>query len=103
MTPTSPQPNPDGSDVRSAVQQQANDPPPDAVQSCPQDKTWVGFRLVDMEGNPVGGKQYRAKLSDGSIKQGTLDDSGRVRFDGIPPGTCTISFIDLDKEAWERI
>jgi hypothetical protein len=56
-----------------------------------------------MEGNPVGGKQYRAKLSDGSIKQGTLDDSGRVRFDGIPPGTCTISFIDLDKEAWERI
>jgi hypothetical protein len=90
--------------VRQAVQQQSNDTgPPPVVQPCAVAKTWVEFRLVDMEGNPVSGQRYKVTLSDGSIQEGTLDKSGRVHFDGIVSGTCSISFLDLDKEAWERI
>ena len=88
--------------VQSAVQQQATDPPPPAVNPCPG-KTWVEFLLLDMEGNPMGGKRYKVTLPDGSVKQGTLDQSGRVRFDSIQPGTATISYLDYDKEAWERV
>ncbi len=102
MTPDPGQPDIRSSEVNNAVQQQANDPPPADIQPCPMQKTWVEFRLLDMEGNPVAGKKYKVKLSDGSVHQGTLDNSGKVRFDGIPPGSCSISF-DLDKEAWERI
>lgn len=65
-------------------------------------KTWVEVCLVDMEGNPVGGKHYLIKTPSGAVEEGNLDGSGRVRINNIDPGTCTICFPDLDLEAWER-
>lgn len=64
-------------------------------------KTWVEVCLVDMEGKPVGGKHYLIKTPSGAVEEGNLDTSGRVRVNNIDPGTCTISFPDLDREAWE--
>ena len=91
-------------DARQAVKKQSEGPgPPPDVQPCPIEKTWVEFCLVDMEGNPVSGQRYRAKLTDGSVREGKTPKSGCVRFDGIPPGTATIAYLDLDEEAWERI
>ena len=34
--------------------------------------------------------------------EGTLDDKGLGCVDGIEPGTCKITFPDLDQEAWEK-
>jgi hypothetical protein len=65
-------------------------------------KTWVEVHLVDMEGNPVGGKHYLIRTPSGAVEEGNLDSSGRVRINNIDPGTCMISFPDLDREAWER-
>jgi len=67
------------------------------------EKTWVEFVVVDMEGNPVGDHPYRVTLPDGSVNEGVLDKSGKVRFNGIDPGTCQFSLTDLDRDAWQQI
>jgi hypothetical protein len=64
-------------------------------------KTWVEFRLIDMEGNPVGNMHYTVVLPSGAAEDGYLDSSGSVRFNGIDPGDCTITFPDLDRDAWD--
>jgi hypothetical protein len=90
--------------IRAAIHRQSQDQgPPGPVQTCGKVLTWVEVRLLDMEGNPVAGKRYSIKLPDGSVKQGSLDNSGRARVDGIEPGTCMISFPELDEEAWDRV
>jgi len=66
-------------------------------------KTWVEMQVVDMEGNPVPDKKYICVLPDGSVRDGSLDKSGRVRFDGIDPGNCVFTLTELDREAWDRI
>ena len=90
-------------DAQQGVQAQQGSTPPDAVQGCPGPTTWVEFCLVDMEGNPVGGKRYRAQLPGGATPEGTLPQSGCVRFDGIQPGMASISFPEFDQDAWEPI
>lgn len=91
-------------DARQAVNKQSDGPgPPPDVQPCPQDKTWVEFCLLDMEGNPVSGQRYRVTLADGSKSEGRTPKSGRVRFDGVSHGTVSIAYLDLDEDAWERI
>ncbi len=65
-------------------------------------KSWIEIELVDEEDNPVPGERYRITLPDGkTLAEGRLDDKGFARVDGIDPGTCQITFPDLDKEAWE--
>lgn len=78
---------------------QAPAPAPLARQTT---KTWIEVCLVDMEGHPVGGKHYLIKTPSGAVEEGNLDGSGRVRLNNIDPGACTITFPDLDREAWER-
>jgi hypothetical protein len=91
-------------DVRQGIRQQsAQQEPPSSVKSCPLARTWVEFVLLDMEGNPVSGQRYKVGLPDGTTRQGTLDATGTVRVEGIRHGTCTISFVDLDQDAWESI
>lgn len=79
---------------------QARAPAPPPRQTA---KTWVEVHLVDMEGNPVGGKHYLIKTPSGAVEEGNLDSNGRVRLNNLDPGTCMISFPDLDREAWERV
>jgi type VI secretion system secreted protein VgrG len=65
-------------------------------------KSWIEIELVDEEGNPVPGEAYKVTLPDGSVDSGTLDEKGFCRIDGIDPGTCQITFPNLDKDAWEK-
>jgi len=82
---------------------QQDSAPKPAVQPCPLAPTWVEFRLVDMEGNPVGDVQYKVTDPDGKVKEGKLGKDGKVRLDGIHQGTCLISFPELDRDNWERV
>jgi type VI secretion system secreted protein VgrG len=66
-------------------------------------KSWIEIELVDEEDNPVPGEKYKITLPDGAVAQGTLDEKGFARVEGIDPGTCQITFPELDKDAWERI
>ncbi len=66
-----------------------------------QEKTWVQFELVDAEGAGIGGARYRLQLPDGSVREGSLDGDGSVRVPNIDPGTCQISFPDIDAGEWK--
>jgi hypothetical protein len=65
-------------------------------------KTWVEFELLDQKGRPVPRARYRLKVTDGSVREGSLDENGRVRVTGLDPGTCDISFLDFDGREWHR-
>ena len=72
-----------------------------AVQPCPL--VWIEIELVDEKNQPVSGETYRIVLTDGTVAEGTLNSQGKARYDGIPPGSCRVTFPNLDKEAWERV
>ncbi len=67
-----------------------------------QKKSWIEIELVNDDGKPVPGEKYRVTLPDGTtIDEGTLDEKGRARVEGIDPGTCKVTFPNLDKDAWK--
>ena len=75
------------------------------VQPCPsrKKKTWIEIRLVGENDKPVPDVAYRIWLPDGQTRNGKLDGDGSARVDDIDPGTCMVTFPDLDMEAWEGI
>ena len=78
----------------------------EAVAACPpapKKKTWIAIELVGEDNKPIPGVAYRIVLTDGTKQEGTLDEHGSARVDGIDPGTCVVTFPDLDKDAWQGI
>jgi hypothetical protein len=64
---------------------------------------WIEIRLVGSDGQPVPSEQYRIQLPTGEFAEGNLDNDGRARVDGIPnPGTCQVTFPNLEADAWVR-
>ncbi len=74
-------------------------PPPPKPQE--ENLTWVGVELVDDSGKPVPNAAYRAKLPDGSITEGTTDDEGKAKIEGVTPGSVQIQFPDIHGDEWK--
>jgi len=67
-----------------------------------EEKTWIEIRLVDDDDLPVAGERYRIDFADGSApRYGRLDAQGYAYVAGIPAGSCTVSFPDLDERDWQ--
>ena len=64
-------------------------------------KSWIAIKLVDEDGLCIPGEEYRITLPDGTAVEDYLDEKGFARVDGIDPGTCQVTFPELDKEAWK--
>jgi len=70
----------------------------------PEKKHWIEIELVDEDNHPVPGEPYAIKLPDGeTVAEGTLDDKGFARVDGIDPGSCEVTFPRLDKSGWKGL
>lgn len=65
-------------------------------------KTWITIRLVDDDDQPVAGTRYRLKMPDGDTREGTLDANGIAHVEGIDPGECEVTLLDLDADTWDR-
>jgi hypothetical protein len=77
--------------------------PPEDEAAEENKKSWIEIEMIDEAGKPVAGLGYRITLSDGAtIAEGTLDEKGFARLEGIEPGDCKITFPTLDEEAWEK-
>lgn len=75
---------------------------PPAPAPAAAQKSWIEIKLTDSAGKPVANQRYRIKLPDGSVQEGRLDAFGYAEYYGINPGTCEVTFPDLDKESWGR-
>lgn len=66
-------------------------------------KSWIEIELLTKKGKPVSGEPYKVTLPDGAtVAEGTLDERGFARVEGIDPGTCKVTFPKLDKKTWNR-
>ncbi|MDC3956757.1 hypothetical protein KEG38_23050 [Polyangium jinanense] len=79
-------------------------PPPSSSSSSAvsADEAWVEIELVDDDDppKPRAGARYRIELEGGKVVEGTLDDQGKARVDGIPSGSGTVTFPDIDGSTW---
>lgn len=71
--------------------------PVDPVDPGEDKDTWIEVRMKNTDGVPMVGERYRLKLPDGTVREGTLNDAGAVRIEGIDPGLCELTFPDLDR------
>ncbi len=66
----------------------------------PEKKAWVELELLDAKGNPLAGELFRVTLAGGKLVEGVLDDSGRVRLEGLAEGDVEVTFPNLDAADW---
>jgi type VI secretion system secreted protein VgrG len=71
---------------------------PPKYEPDPAKTNWVGVELVDQDGNPVPRRRYKVKTPKGQVQESFLDENGKARIEGIDPGTCEISFPDIDEK-----
>ena len=77
--------------------------PPKTPEEKAVKTTWIEIQMVDSANQPVPGEEYRVVLADGqTAAEGTLDDKGFARIEGIEPGNCQVSFPKLDQDAWDK-
>ena len=64
--------------------------------------SWIKIKLVDEAGNPVPGVYYKVTAPDGRVASGSTNVEGKAEVKNIDPGSCKVTFPDLDKDAWEE-
>jgi hypothetical protein len=76
---------------------------PETPEEEAKKTAWIEIELIGEDDKPIPGETYRVTMADGTVDEGTLDGKGFVRIEGIEPGSCKITFPNLDKDAWEKI
>jgi hypothetical protein len=77
--------------------------PPGTEEEDEEKKSWIEIEMVGEDDKPVGGVAYRVTLPDDTVAEGTLDERGFARIDGIEPGNCNVTFPRLDQDAWKKV
>jgi hypothetical protein len=67
----------------------------------PSKPHFIEIELLDQKGHPIPHERFRVVAPNKKPFEGFLDDKGFARIDGIDPGTCDISFPDLDAGTWK--
>jgi phage baseplate assembly protein gpV len=80
---------------------------PDTAGAVPPPATgaklsFVELELVDSDGQPVPFARYEVTGSDGAMFSGALDARGRARVDGVPEGSCEVTFPGLHGDDWSK-
>jgi hypothetical protein len=65
--------------------------------------SWIEVQLLGEDDKPIAGEAVSIVLPGGTTMTGTLDESGLLRIDDVPPGVCHVSFPALDRSAWTAI
>jgi len=86
--------------VRIAKKQIA--PPKQAATAVPPKTTWLELELVDQNGKPIPRERWEVITADGEERSGHLDEGGRAHLEGIKPGTCWVSYPDLEPNSWRK-
>jgi hypothetical protein len=65
-----------------------------------EDTDWIEILVADEDDQPVRDVAFELELPDGSIRRGRTNADGIARCDRIPSGTCKLTLIELDTNAW---
>jgi hypothetical protein len=76
-------------------------PPPPPPPPKPPTDHWIAIVLKDDHDVPVAGAAYKITLPDGKVSTGVLDADGTARLRGITPGSCKVTFPDIDAREWK--
>lgn len=68
---------------------------------APPETTWVEIALVDEQGAPVAGEEYWVRTASGTAITGRLNAEGKARVRGVEPGTCEVTFPNLNATDWQ--
>ena len=61
---------------------------------------YIEVEVVDEAGKPLADEEYILYLANGEVRKGTLDGSGKLREEGVPPGANKLRLPNLpDYEA----
>src|SRR5256885_8819025 len=63
---------------------------PETQEDQQKKRNWIEIELVDEKNQPVPGMTYRITMPDESVAEGTLDEKGLARIEGLEPGTCKV-------------
>lgn len=76
-------------------------PLPKAKPPAPKKElSWVEIHFQNESGEPISGQRYRLELPDKSVREGLVPKGGVLRLDGIDPGSCRLSMVELDAADW---
>jgi hypothetical protein len=59
------------------------------------------IEMARADGSPAAFIAYEVKSANGEVKRGLLDADGRARLDGLPAGSCEVSFPEIDGREWD--
>ena len=76
-------------------------PPPSVLVVDPDKPDWIGISLTTPDGKPIAGEPFVVELVDGKSVVGKLDNLGKMRIEGVDPGTCKVSFPERDAKEWK--
>jgi hypothetical protein len=78
-----------------------NESDAEALGPQPEPTAWIEIELVDENGKPVQGVEYRIECEDGRVRTGTTNGYGRAREEGLHDGSCKVSFPKLNGPDWK--
>jgi hypothetical protein len=61
---------------------------------------WIEILVADEDDQPVRDVAFELELPDGSIRRGRTNADGIARCERIPSGTCKLTLVELDTNAW---
>ena len=76
-------------------------PPEDPEEA--KKTVWIEIELVGEDDEPIPGEKYKVTAPDGRVAEGMLNGEGYARVSNLDPGSCKITFPNMDKDAWEFI
>jgi hypothetical protein len=66
------------------------------LQSERLDPKAAAFTLLDQDGKPVANQSFRVEFSDGSIRRGVTDSTGKATVPAPGPGSCKLFLVGVD-------
>lgn len=66
----------------------------------PDSPHWIEYQFLDAAGIPVYGANYTFTDPTGAESTGALPGDGRIRREGIDPGSCRVSLFRISNARW---
>ena len=73
---------------------------PAALEDIVEHTDWIEILIADEDDQPVRDVAFELELPDGSIRRGRTNADGIARYERIPSGTCKLTLVELDTQAW---